>query len=99
MKETVKASNDTRVESSLGWSVEITSPDVLVYSEEERSLLLEIEEHGKGGSPEEWIIHWPAVWGWNGRKEDPISQQKRYEILDRIELAFWKLDMEIKEIV
>ncbi|MDD4356469.1 MAG: hypothetical protein PHN98_04380 [Smithellaceae bacterium] len=72
----------------------------LMYSEEGKSILFEIEEHrDSSGADVEWTIYEPLAWCWNSQKEQIISQKESSEILNRIELAFWMLDLKIKEII
>ncbi len=100
MKESLKILNDQTVESSSGWRVEILSTDSLMYSEEGKSILLELEEQRDAmGADVEWTIYEPLAWCWDKQKEQIISQKKSSEILNRIELAFWILDLKIKEII
>lgn len=97
MKEIVLAINDATVESSLGWRVEMISVDFLEYSEDGRTIKLEIEDRPDVGGELEWIIYTPGNWGWNN--DEPLTKEKISDILNRIDLAFWKLDMKIKEII
>ena len=97
MKEIVLAINDGTVESSLGWRVEIISVDFLEYSEDGRTIKLEIEDRPDVGGELEWIIYTPENWVWNN--DEPLTKEKISDILNRIDLAFWKLDMKIKEII
>ena len=96
MKDSLKILNDQTVESSSGWWVEILSTDSLMYSEEGKSILFEMEEHRDAiGADVEWTIYEPRVWCWDKQKEQIISQKESSEILNRIELAFWMLDLKI----
>jgi hypothetical protein len=71
-----------------------------MYSEEGKSILFEIEEHRDSGAVDvEWTIYEPLVWNWDRQKDQIIPQKKSSEILNRIELAFWMLDLKIKEII
>jgi len=97
MKEVVLAISDATVESSLGWRVEITSVDFLEYSEDGRTIKLEIEDRPDVGGELEWIIYTPGNWVWNN--DEPLTKEKISDILNRIDLAFWKLHMKIKEII
>ena len=100
MKDSLKILNDQTVESSSGWRVEILSTDSLMYSEKGKSVLLEIEEHRDTiGADVEWTIYEPLAWSWDRQKDQIIPQKKSSEILNRIELAFWMLDLKIKEII
>ncbi len=100
MKDSLKILNNQTVESSSGWWVEILSTDSLMYSEEGKSILFEMEEHRDAiGADVEWTIYEPRVWCWDKQKEQIISQKESSEILNRIELAFWMLDLKIKEII
>ena len=100
MKDSLKIIDDQTVESDSGWRVEILSSESLMYSVEEKSILFEIEEHrDAGGADVEWTIYEPLEWCWNRQKEQIISQKESSEILNRIELAFWMLDLKIKEII
>jgi len=48
----------------------------------------------------EWIIYLPANWIWEKPNDDkPVAPEKISEILNRIDLAFWKLDMTISKII
>jgi hypothetical protein len=97
MKEIVLAISDATVESSLGWRVEIISVDFLEYSENGRTIKLEIEDRPDAGGELEWIIYTPENWVWNN--DEPLMKEKISDILNRIDLAFWKLDMKIREYV
>ncbi len=99
MKEILKTTGDKSVESSLGWKVEILSINSLRYSEEGHAIKLEMEDRPDTIGELEWIIYLPDNWSWPGRNDDSLSEGKISEILKRIELAFWKLDMKIREIV
>jgi len=100
MKDSPKIIDDQTVESDSGWRVEILSSDSLMYSEEGKNILFEIEEHrDSGGVDVEWTIYEPLVWSWDRQKNQIIPQKKTSEILNRIELAFWMLDLKIKEII
>jgi hypothetical protein len=97
MKEIVLAISDATVESSLGWRVEMISVDFLEYSEDGRTIKLEIEDRSDAGGELEWIIYTPENWVWNN--DEPLMKEKISDILNRIDLAFWKLDMKIREYV
>jgi hypothetical protein len=97
MKEIVLAISDATVESSLGWRVEMISVDFLEYSEDGRTIKLEIEDRPDAGGELEWIIYTPENWVWNN--DEPLMKEKISDILNRIDLAFWKLDRKIKEII
>lgn len=100
MKDSLKIIDDRTVESSSGWRVKILSTDSLIYSEEGKSVLLELEEHRDAiGADVEWTIYEPLAWCWDKQKEQVISQKESSEILNRIEMAFWMLDLKIKEII
>ena len=98
-KEILKSSNSRIVESSLGWRVDILSSHSLRYAENDRSIQMEIEDVPDAGGELEWIVYTPGNWVWNSDNTNPISGEKISEIFNRIELAFWKLDMKILEIV
>lgn len=97
MKEIVSAISDATVESFLGWRVEIISVDFLEYLENGRTIKLEIEDRPAVGGELEWIIYTPENWVWNN--DEPLTKEKISDVLKRIDLAFWKLDMKIKEII
>jgi len=99
MKDTIKAINGKSVESSLGWRIDVLSIDSFLYSEDGKTIKMEIEDRPDAGGELEWIIYTPENWVWNNSNHEPITQEKISEIFNRIELAFWKLDMKIKEIV
>ncbi|PKN11146.1 MAG: hypothetical protein CVU70_00285 [Deltaproteobacteria bacterium HGW-Deltaproteobacteria-5] len=100
MKDSPKIIDDQTVESDSGWRVEMLSSDSLMYSEEEKNIFFEIEEHrDASGAGVEWTIYEPLVWSWDRQKKQIISQKESSEILNRIELAFWMLDFKIKEII
>ena len=100
MKDSLKIIDDQTVESASGWRIEILSIDSLLYSDEGKSILFEMEEHRDAiGADVEWTIYEPLVWCWDKQKEQIISQKEGSEILNRIELAFWMLDLKIKEII
>jgi len=100
MKENIKAINNKSVESSLGWRVDILSMNSFRYSEQGKMIELEIEDRPDAGGELEWIIYLPENWIWNNSNQsDLLAPKKVSEILNRIEMAFWKLDMKIKEFV
>lgn len=100
MKDSLKIIDDQTVKSDSGWRVEILSIDSLMYSKEGKSILFEIEEHrDASGADVEWTIYEPLAWNWDKQRDQIIPQKKRSEILNRIELAFWMLDLKIKEII
>jgi len=100
MKDSLKIINDQTVESASGWRIEILSSESLMYSEEGKSILFEMEEHrDASGADVEWTIYDPLAWSWDKQKNQIIPQKKSSEILNRIELAFWMLDLKIKEII
>lgn len=82
----------------MGWKVDIPSSDVLIYEEEGKSIRLELEDRPDEQGELEWILYTPERWTWR-EKDEPLAQEKVSEILKRIDLAFWKLDLKIKEIV
>ena len=100
MEETIKTINDKTVESSLNWRIDILSIDSLQYTERGKTIKLEIEDSPDERGELEWIIHLPKNWTWNNKNNDEsVTTEKIAEILNRISLAFWKLDMKIKEII
>jgi hypothetical protein len=100
MKETLRILDDKSVESSLGWRIDILSIDSFQYVEEGRAIKLEIEDRPDARGELAWIIYLPANWIWEKTNNDePVTPEKIHEILNRISLAFWKLDMKIKKIV
>jgi len=98
MKETLRIVGKNSVESSVGWKIELLSPEILTYREGEKSIHLEMEDRPDVGGELEWIIYMPEYWTWR-EKDEPLAREKVPEILKRIDLAFWKLDLKIKEIV
>ena len=98
MKETLQIIGKYTVESSSGWKVEIPSFDVLIYEEEGKSIRLALEDRPDAQGELEWILYTPERWIWS-EKDESLAQEKISEILKRIDLAFWKLDLKIKEIV
>jgi len=100
MKETIKAKNDKSVESSLGWRIDILSVDSFQYQEHGKTIVLEIEDRPDARGELTWIIYTPENWRWENKENDePVAPEKISEILNRVSLAFWKLDMKIKEII
>lgn len=100
MKETLQISGNNIVSSSLGWTLELLSVRALQYAEPDRTLLLEIEDCPTVTGELEWIISTPENWVWKvADGNEPVAEEKIPEILNRVSLAFWKLDMPIKEIV
>jgi hypothetical protein len=99
MKEVLTIINDKAVESSLGWRVHIPSIDTLQYQEDGKTILFKIEDYPDVYGELEWTIHVPADPKWlNADSEETVSDDKMDEIVERINLAFWTLDMKIKEI-
>ncbi len=98
MKEVLRAIGSRCVESSAGWKVDVLSAAVLSYEEEGKSIRLELEGRPDAQGELEWILYTPERWTWSG-KDEPLAGEKISEILNRIELAFWKLDLTMKEIV
>jgi hypothetical protein len=98
MKEIIKIIDDKTVESSLGWTIVISSIDSLQYQEQGKTISLEIEDYPDEMGELEWTIYVPTNCRWQGTDET-IDQEKMDEIIKRISLAFWKLDMKIKEII
>ncbi|OQC55342.1 MAG: hypothetical protein BWX55_00154 [Deltaproteobacteria bacterium ADurb.Bin022] len=98
MKETLRISGKDGVESSLGWKIEFLSPEILAYREGEKSIRLEMEDRPDAQGEREWILYTPARWAWR-ENDGPLAREKISEILKRIDLAFWKLDRKIKEII
>lgn len=100
MKEIIRAVNNKTVESSQGWRIDILSIDALQYSEGSKTIKLEIEDRPDTGGELTWIIYLPPNWIWNDTNNgESVTSEKISEILSRIEMAFWKLDMKIKEYV
>jgi len=99
MKEIIKTLNDKSVESSLGWRIHVLSPNALQYSEKDKTITLEIEDRPDARGELTWIIYLPVNWVWTDANNtgDPVASEKISEILSRIETAFWKLDMKIRE--
>jgi len=99
MKETLQIIGKYTVESSSGWKVELPSFEVLIYEEEGKSIRLALEDRPDAQGELEWIIYMPEAWRWNECIDEILTQGKITEILNRIDLAFWKLDLKIKKIV
>jgi hypothetical protein len=97
MKDVIKIIDDKTVESSLGWTIVISSIDSLQYQEQGKTISLEIEDYPDEMGELEWTIYVPTNCKWQDTDEI-ISQEKVDKIIERISLAFWKLDMKIKEI-
>ncbi|MFA5322915.1 MAG: hypothetical protein WC373_09605 [Smithella sp.] len=99
MKETIKIMTDKTVESSLGWRVKILSADSLQYQEQGKTISFKIEDYPDETGELEWIIYVPTKCEWqDSNNEEVINQEKLNEIINRISLSFWKLDMKIKKI-
>ena len=98
MKETLRITGKYTVESSSGWKVDIPSSDTLIYEEEGKIIRLELEDRPDAQGELEWILYTPERWIWS-EKDESLAQEKISEILKRIDLAFWKLDLKIKKIV
>ena len=98
MKETLRIVGKNSVESSMGWKIELLSPEILAYREGEKTIHLETEDRPDAQGELEWILYTPERWAWR-EKDEPLAREKVSEILKRIDLAFWKLDLKIKEIV
>jgi hypothetical protein len=100
IKETMRRIDDRSVESSLGWKIDILSGNSFGYTEESGTIKFEIEDRPDELGNMEWIIYLPTNWIWEKPHDDrPVAPEKISEILNRIDLAFWKLDMTIREIV
>jgi hypothetical protein len=98
MKETLRLNDGKSVESSLGWKIDILSIDSFQYAESDKTMKFEIEDYPDERGDMEWLIYLPAEWRWgNSFDNEPVMPEKISEIINRIELAFWKLDMTIKE--
>ena len=97
MKEKLTTTSDWSVESSLGWKVEILSVNALQYEQDGKTIELAIEDQPDAWGNLEWIIYPPPDWRW--KNDQPVGQKQTAEILNRIGLAFWKLDLKIIEIV
>jgi hypothetical protein len=99
MKEIIRAIDNKTVGSSLGWTIVISSIDSFQYQEQGKTISFKIEDSPDVTGELEWIIYVPANCRWqNADNEEPISDETMDEIVERINLAFWKLDMKIKEI-
>lgn len=100
MKETLRNIDQKSVESSLDWRIDILSIDSFQYVEEVKSIKLEIEDRPDVRGELSWIVYLPASWIWkDANNDEPVAPEKIPEILNRISLAFWKLDMKIREMV
>ena len=100
MKEILKTILDKSVESSLGWRVDILSLARFRYTEQGKTIDLILEDRPSVGGELEWIIYLPEKWVLKDNLEEELVLPERIpEILNRISLAFWKLDMPIKEMV
>lgn len=83
----------------MGWKVDIVSVHLLRYSEGDKAVEMELEDCPDTLGELGWIIYTPENWVWNEKNDDPLSSGKISEIISRIELAFWKMDMPIREII
>ncbi len=100
MKEQLRNIDDRCIESSLGWRLDILSLSAVRYAEAGRSIKLEVEDRPRVNGELEWLVYVPESWIWKSEDgEEPVAPEKVSEILSRIRLAFWKLDMPVKEIV
>lgn len=100
MQEIIKIINEKAVESSLGWRIDILSIDSFQYQEQNKTIQFELEDSPDEKGEIHWIIYLPAIWRWKSSGNDhPVAPDRIPEILNRISLAFWKLDMNIKEIL
>ena len=100
MKEIIRMINNKTVESSLGWRIRVPSIHHLKYEEHEKIIEVEIEGGTDEKSAIDWAIYEPVVWRWkNMNCDDSVGPEKIAGILDRIRVAFDKLDMKIKEII
>jgi hypothetical protein len=100
VQEIIKIINERIVESSLGWRIDILSIDAFQYQEQNKIIQFELEDSPDEKGEIHWIIYLPAIWRWKGiGYDEPIVPERIPEILNRIGLAFWKLDMNIKEIL
>ncbi|HOC58354.1 MAG: hypothetical protein KBA28_02245 [Syntrophaceae bacterium] len=98
--EILSVLNDQSVESSRGWKIKILSVSSFLYQEAGKTLRFALEDCPNETGEMEWIIFLPENWAWNKPFHgEPVPSEKRAEILNRIDLAFWKLDMKIKEVV
>jgi len=100
MKETLQVINGKGVSSSLGWTLHVLSLTAIQYEEGDRILTLTVEDRAKVTGELEWILYTPEAWNWTiGDRQEPVEKDRVSSILNRITLAFWKLDMPIKDIV
>jgi len=100
MTETLQIISGKCVTSPQGWQLDILSLGAVRYAEAERSIILEVEDRPNVTGDLEWILYTPDNWVWTiSDRKEPVEKGKIPEILNRIGLAFWKLDMPIKEIV
>jgi hypothetical protein len=100
MKEIINVIDDKTVESSQGWRVDISSIDSFQYQEQGKTISFEIEDCPDELGEISWIIYLPANWIWKSMSNnEPVAGEKIPEILNRVSLAFWKIDMKIKEMV
>lgn len=100
MSERLQNLEDRSVVSSLGWRLDILSINAVRYTDGDHSITLNVEDRPKVTGELEWILYTPQTWAWEtGHQDQLITPEKIQEILNRISLAFWKLDMPIREIV
>lgn len=100
MTETLQVIEGKSVTSSLGWRLDLLSGDAVQYTEAQRSLKIKIEDRARVTGELEWILYTPESWIWTvGDRREPVGPERIAEILNRIDQAFWKLDMPIKRIV
>lgn len=100
MKEIIKIIDDKTVESSLGWRINILSIDSFQYQEQGKTIKFEIEDRPDALGEIDWIIYMPTNWIWKSiNNNEPVAPERIPEILNRISLAFWKLDMKIEQIL
>lgn len=100
MQEILQTPDEKSVISSRGWKVEVLSVSALAYAEGDKTIVLELEDCPNERGELEWRVYTPAQWRWEEPHfAGPLPPQKISEILNRVELAFWKLDLAIKEIV
>lgn len=99
MKEIIQIIDDNTVESSLGWRINVSSITSLQYQEGGKTITFKIEDSPDVTGELEWTIYIPAKCRWqDANNEEVIEQEKLIEIINRISLSFWKLDMKIKEL-
>ncbi len=100
MKETLQLNGSKRVSSSQGWRLEVLSLTAIRYTENERTIDLDVEDCPNVTGELEWILYLPAAWEWSvGDRKEPVEPERISEILNRIDQAFWKLDLSIRKIV